>query len=309
MNGRTILFLLALLAPYQAFADTAAIPSLSANAACRQAIAAAERAHHIPTHLLAAIARVESGRRDQASGTFNPWPWTINMDGQGSFYENKTQAVSAAASMRPHVSRSIDVGCMQISLTNHPDAFSSMDQAFDPGSNAEYGARFLTQLFERTNSWPRAVELYHSATPEIGQEYGRRVYAGLPEEQKLAEVAQPYPLVTPWGPAFGRSTMFAPLRTSAPHVILQTPTLTGGIPLGRSLDSYRAARSGTRCAARSNYPVSLNSAACSTARRSQRHSYLYVAILNLFIQASLRRSGGRVRRPDLDVRSRPFPER
>jgi hypothetical protein len=131
MNRRTILFLLVLLAPYPAFADTAPLLSPGVNAACRQAIAAAERAHRIPTHLLAAIARVESGRKDQASGTFNPWPWTINMDGQGSFYDNKAQAVGAAVSMRPHVSRSIDVGCMQISLTNHPDAFPSMDQAFD----------------------------------------------------------------------------------------------------------------------------------------------------------------------------------
>lgn len=240
MNRRTILFLLVLLAPYPASADTAAIPSSGGNAACRQAIAAAERAHHIPTHLLAAIARVESGRRDQASGTFNPWPWTINMDGQGSFYDNKAQAVAAAVSMRPHVNRSIDVGCMQISLTNHPDAFPGMDQAFDPASNAEYGARFLVQLFEKTNSWPRAVEMYHSATPDIGQEYGRRVYAVLPEEQKLADVWQPYPIANAWGPAFGRSMTFAPLRPGAPHFILQTPSLTGAMPLGRSLQSYRA---------------------------------------------------------------------
>ena len=241
MNGRTLLFLLVLLTPYLAFADTAPIASLGANAACRQAIAAAERAHRIPTHLLSAIARVESGRRDQASNTFNPWPWTINMDGQGSFYDNKAQAVAAAVSMRPHVSRSIDVGCMQISLTNHPDAFSSMDQAFDPASNAEYGARFLVQLFEKTNSWPRAVEMYHSATPEIGREYGRLVYAALPEEQKLAEVTPPYPLASPWGPAFGRSMMFAPLRPGAPHMIPQTLSLAGGVTVGRSLASYRAA--------------------------------------------------------------------
>ena len=241
MNGRAILFLLVLLVPYRAFADFAAMPSFGANSACRQAIAAAERAHRIPTHLLAAIARVESGRRDQASGTFNPWPWTINMDGQGNFYDNKAQAVAAAVSMRPHVSRSIDVGCMQISLTNHPDAFYGMDQAFDPASNAEYGARFLVQLFEKTNSWPRAVEMYHSATPDIGQEYGRRVYAALPEEQRLAEVTQPYPAANPWGPAFGRSMIYAPLRPGAPHVIPQMPSLAGAMPLGRSLAAYRSA--------------------------------------------------------------------
>ena len=187
MNWRTISFLLTLLAPCPVLAELMPLLPPAASQLCRQAITAAERAHGIPSHLLAAIARVESGRRDQTSGTFNPWPWTINMDGQGSFYDNKLQAVAAAVSMRPRTTRSIDVGCMQISLIYHPDAFPSMAQAFDPGSNADYGARYLVQLYGKTNSWPKAVELYHSATPEIGQDYGRRVYGALPEEQKLAD--------------------------------------------------------------------------------------------------------------------------
>jgi Transglycosylase SLT domain len=245
MNARTILVLLVLLAPFPVLADTFPTPSPPVNAECRRAIGAAERAHGIPSHLLAAIARVESGRRDHASGTFNPWPWTINMDGQGSFYDNKAQAVSTAISMRPHVARSIDIGCMQISLTNHPDAFSSIDQAFDPAANADFGARFLTQLFVKTNSWPRAVELYHSATPDIGQEYGRRVYAAWPEEQKLADATPSIPLMGSWGLTAartgGRSMPFAPMRPGAPHIIQQSPGLAGGGPSGRSLAAYRAA--------------------------------------------------------------------
>jgi hypothetical protein len=245
MNVRTILLLLVLLAPRPVFANIFPMPSFSVNAECRQAIGAAERAYGIPSHLLAAIARVESGRRDQASGTFNPWPWTINMDGLGSFYDNKPQAVATAMSMRPHVTRSIDIGCMQISLTNHPDAFTSMDQAFDPAANADYGARFLTQLFAKTNSWPRAVELYHSATPDIGQEYGRRVYAALPEEQRLAEATQSFPIMGSWGSTLGqtggRPMPFAPMRPGAPHIIPQGPGLAAGAPSGRSLAAYRAA--------------------------------------------------------------------
>jgi soluble lytic murein transglycosylase-like protein len=198
MNGRTILILLVLLAPCRVLAGTMPLIGAAAGAMCRQAIAAAERAHAIPPHLLAAIARVESGRRDEASGTFNPWPWTINIDGQGSFYENKAEAVASAISMRSHAARSIDVGCMQISLVYHPNAFPDMAMAFDPASNADYGARFLTQLYEKTNSWPKAVELYHSATPDIGAEYGRRVYAVLPEEQRLAGLTQPAAVSTLW---------------------------------------------------------------------------------------------------------------
>jgi hypothetical protein len=239
MNGRTIPLLLALLAPCRALADAAPIPAVATNAMCRQAIAAAERAHGIPPHLLAAIARVESGRLDPASRTFNPWPWTINVDGQGSFYDNKVQAVAAAMSMRPHAATSIDVGCMQISLTFHPDAFSDMGQAFDPTSNADYGARFLVQLFGKTNSWPKAVELYHSATPEIGQEYGQRVYAALPIEERLADATQPYPVATAWAPGVIRTMPFATLRPGMPRIIPQAPGLGGGAPAGRSLDSYR----------------------------------------------------------------------
>jgi hypothetical protein len=237
-------FLLVLLAPYQVRADTIPVLPAAANQLCRQAITAAERAHGIPSHLLAAIARVESGRRDEPSGTFNPWPWTINMDGQGSFYDNKIQAVTAAVSMRPRATRSIDVGCMQISLTFHPDAFPDMIQAFDPASNADYGARYLVQLFAKTNSWPRAVELYHSATPVIGQDYGRLVYAALPQEQKLAEVGEPVPLTGGWASGVNRSLLSLPLRSAAPHVIPMMPGLAGlagGTPPGRSLASYRAA--------------------------------------------------------------------
>lgn len=241
MNWRSLLVLLALLGPSRVLADTSPAPPPAASQLCRQAITAAERAHGIPSHLLAAIARVESGRRDQPSGTFNPWPWTINIDGQGSFYDTKNQAVTAALAMRSRATKSVDVGCMQISLTYHPDAFPSMDQAFDPASNAEYGARFLMQLFEKTNSWPAAVGLYHSATPEIGQEYLRRVYAAWPEEQKLAALAQPTPLPSAPASTVNRHPAVSPLGQSVPHVLPQASGPAGGSTSGRTLEAYRAA--------------------------------------------------------------------
>jgi soluble lytic murein transglycosylase-like protein len=240
MNGRTLLAMMAILAPSQVRADISpAVPQL-VNQVCRQAVAAAERAHGIPTHLLAAIARVESGRRDPSSGSFNPWPWTINFDGQGSFYDNKMQAVAAASAMRPRVTKSIDVGCMQISLTNHPDAFATMDQAFDPYLNADYGARFLLQLFQKAGSWPKAVEYYHSATPELGHEYGVKVYAALPEETKLATTGEPSPMAAAWAATISRPTGGSPFGQSPPHFIPRATGLGGEVAPGRTLDSYRA---------------------------------------------------------------------
>jgi hypothetical protein len=234
--------LMALLAPCQALADVRLTSPPSSAQLCRQAINAAERAHGIPAHLLAAIARVESGRRDQSSGTFNPWPWTINMDGQGSFYDSKAQAVAAAQTMRPRVTRSIDVGCMQISLVHHPDAFPGMAQAFDPATNADYGARFLAQLYERGGSWPKAVALYHSATPDLGQDYQRKVYAAWPEEQRLAIAAAPTPpVVRPWVTPFASAPVPPGSGMQAARIIPQSPGINGTLAPGRTLEMYRAA--------------------------------------------------------------------
>jgi hypothetical protein len=235
MFRRATIILLAILAPLHVYGDPApATPDL-----CRPAIAAAEQAHAIPSHLLAAIARVESGRKDPATGKMNPWPWTINFDGQGSFYDVKQQAVAAATAMRPRAVRSIDVGCMQISLTNHPDAFASMDQAFDPVANADYGARFLRQLYDKTQSWPKAVGMYHSATAELATDYQARVYAAWPEELQNGPARPMFAAMSPFGSVWNHAPVHA-FVPAGPRIIPLGAGGSGSVMQGRSLDSYRA---------------------------------------------------------------------
>src|SRR5262249_45242860 len=148
-------------------AEPAALPATVPGQLCRSAIQAAERGSGIPAHLLAAIGRVESGRRDPASGDFHPWPWTVNAEGGGFFYDTKAQAVTAVRGMQARGIRSIDVGCMQVNLMHHPDAFPSLEAAFEPQVNAAYAARFLHGLYEQSGDWTKATALYHSATPEL----------------------------------------------------------------------------------------------------------------------------------------------
>ena len=45
---------------------------------------------------------------------------------------------------------------MQVNLLHHGSAFGSLEQAFDPVSNARYAADFLQKLLSQTGSWPRA---------------------------------------------------------------------------------------------------------------------------------------------------------
>ena len=150
---------------------------------CRQAIHAAERAAAIPMQLMAAIARVESGRPD-AQGAIHPWPWTINAEGAGQYFASKDAALAAVRTLQARGVRSIDVGCMQVNLHHHPAAFATLDQAFDPAINAAYAARYLNDLYAATRDWTRATASYHSATPELGEAYQRRVAAVWPEEQR-----------------------------------------------------------------------------------------------------------------------------
>ena len=142
---------------------------------CQEATATAERSTGVPNQLLGAISRVETGRYDPAAGGVRAWPWTINAQGMGHFYDTKEEAVAAARAFQAQGIRSIDVGCMQINLMYHPDGFASLEQAFDPGANTLFAARFLTDLFHQAGSWPHAAAAYHSQTPDLGVDYQRKV--------------------------------------------------------------------------------------------------------------------------------------
>ena len=143
---------------------------------CERAGTAAELAAGLPPGLLLAIGKIESGRFDPVLERRTPWPWTIDLAGTPLYFANGTEAVAAARAVRER-GLSQDVGCFQISLLYHPNAFASLAEAFDPVANAQYAARFLTELRARTGSWPEAVALYHSATPELGGPYAARVLA------------------------------------------------------------------------------------------------------------------------------------
>lgn len=164
---------------------TASSPAAAQDAwtACARAITAAERGSGIPPGLMLAIARVESGRARRRSGAnanrpgggVSPWPFAINADGSGRFPETREAAVTEVEGLRARGIASVDVGCMQVNLFHHPDAFPSLEAAFDPAINVAYAARFLRELRARTGNWAEAVAQYHSSEPGRGLAYHSRV--------------------------------------------------------------------------------------------------------------------------------------
>jgi hypothetical protein len=156
---------------------------------CEEAIGAAAYANGVPNHLMAAVGLVEAGRQDPVSKVWRPWPWTINAEGKGLFFDSKSEAIAMARSLQADGIRSIDVGCMQVNLMRHPDAFATLDEAFDPKRNANYAGRFLHQLFRRSGDWMIAAGWYHSTTSDLAAEYVRRIKAILPGGKQSLVVA------------------------------------------------------------------------------------------------------------------------
>jgi hypothetical protein len=157
----------------------AALAVLPANAResapCEAQIAQAERTYKLPPRLLASIALVESGRRSPADQEKTAWPWTINAEGKGQFFATKADAIAEVLRLRKRGVRSIDVGCMQVNLLHHPDAFANLDEAFEPATNVDYAARFLLDLKDKTRSWTQATAFYHSQTETLNRPYKAKV--------------------------------------------------------------------------------------------------------------------------------------
>ena len=66
-------------------------------------VVAAERA--IPEAIFYAVALTESGRDVEAQGIRRPWPWTLNVAGQGYYFE--TQVIASVLSVDHSLSSDI----------------------------------------------------------------------------------------------------------------------------------------------------------------------------------------------------------
>lgn len=141
---------------------------------CRSAIDTAQRmTRDFPPGLLLAIAETESGR--SVGGDFGPWPWTLNIAGEGRFFDSRGAALEAALAALETGDGNVDLGCMQISETWHGWAFPDLETMLDPFENAGYAASLLSSLFAAHGTWRDAISHYHSANPARGFAYAERV--------------------------------------------------------------------------------------------------------------------------------------
>ncbi len=151
-------------------------PLIEGAKLCTRHLQRYETEYGIPQHLLSAIASTESGRFHDRLKIKLPWPWTINAEGKGYFFDTKEEAIEAARKLLARGVQSMDIGCMQVNIYHHPDAFASLSQGFEPEYNVAYAASFLRNLYQEEGSWRKAASDYHSKTPQLGSKYIGLVY-------------------------------------------------------------------------------------------------------------------------------------
>lgn len=142
---------------------------------CILAIKKQEKEKSIPHNLLYSIALFESGTYNSDAKKIAPWPWSVNISGKGYKFKTKIEAVKFVKDSIKNGHQSIDVGCMQVNLKYHPNAFKTIEQAFDPYLNVKYASQFLIEKFSQEGSWHKAVANYHSANPTLGSKYKNSV--------------------------------------------------------------------------------------------------------------------------------------
>ena len=202
----------------------------------------AEREQGIPPGLVQALALAESGRWFADEGVTRPWPWTVTAGADSFFLPSKLAAMRKVHELRTEGRSNIDVGCMQINLGYHGDAFASVAEALEPASNVAYAAQFLKQLRDETRSWARATARYHSRHPARGRAYREKVYRFWQQvrEERLDERAPTrlagtpvVPSITTARPASGRLIVPGRPRAHGQASPGAIPVLRGGIATPR----------------------------------------------------------------------------
>ena len=146
------------------------------GALCSVAAKEAGNEYGVDFDLLQTISAVESGRWDNLQNRYVAWPWTVNVKGKGYYFASREDAVRAVKKFQAQGIESIDVGCMQINLKYHGEAFNSVDEAIDPSNNVKYSAKFLRTLYSKHGqNWKKAAKRYHSGNPEKGEAYTKRL--------------------------------------------------------------------------------------------------------------------------------------
>ncbi len=157
---------------------------------CRLATEKVETELRLPKRLLNAISLTETGRWHKERKEKIAWPWTVYAEGRGRYLTTKAAAIAEVNKLKAKGVQNIDVGCMQVNLYWHPEAFDNLEDAFTPLINARYAGRLLKKHQTESRSWNVAIAHYHSQTKKYYVPYRKKVMRIWQEERNKDTAAR-----------------------------------------------------------------------------------------------------------------------
>lgn len=130
----------------------------------------------VPPEVLYAVALTESGQSARSGGEWRPWPWTLNVAGEGRYFASREQAWQVLEQALSESGASVDIGLMQVNWFYHRRALVSTWQALDPYHNLRVAAAILRDCHDIHDDWLRSAGCYHSPNHLVRAEsYAQRV--------------------------------------------------------------------------------------------------------------------------------------
>lgn len=130
----------------------------------------------VPAAVLYALALQESGA--WLRGRRVPWPWTLNVAGEGQRFADRRSACRALLLALDDVgAKRVDAGLGQINLGWNGQHFSHPCQALDPYHNLSVAARLLRAHKEPGIDWVTTAGRYHRPLGGTPAERYRRAFA------------------------------------------------------------------------------------------------------------------------------------
>jgi len=133
--------------------------------------------YDVPFGVFYAVALTESGTQVDTNGSIRPWPWTLNVAGNGRFYPTRKAAADALAFLLGSGRESVDIGLMQVNWRYHRERLGSPQRALDPYHNLRVAAEILRDCHQSRQDWWEAVGCYHAPnSPHRAARYRARVF-------------------------------------------------------------------------------------------------------------------------------------
>ncbi len=134
--------------------------------------------HGIPVRLFYAIALAESGKTLVSTSSRRPWPWTLNIAGNGVYFNSRWEAWCALDRSLRAGQDSVDIGLMQVNWRFHQARLGSSWLALEPYHNLSVGAEILKDCYKRRRDWWASVGCYHAPSDKPrAKRYRARVVA------------------------------------------------------------------------------------------------------------------------------------